>query len=154
MSVANKLSSILIILFVHAICLPDVPTSVQPDPQTLQEEAAIMKTPAKYSQREYAIRADKRSREGFKGDVVRIPFHIENTLNLSHPGIFTKGGIPLPKGIVKGVCSFYVLDKNDLLPPARIKKSAYWPDGSIKWVLVVMPAPQTENSREQYTLKI
>ena len=154
MSVVNKLSSILLILFVHTTCLSDVPASVQLDPQTLQKEAAIMKTPAKYSQREYAIRADERSREGFKSDVIRIPFHIENTLNLSHPGIFVKGGIPLPKGVVKGDCSFYVLNKNDLLLPAQIKKTAYWPDGSIKWVLVIMSAPQTANSREQYTLEM
>lgn len=60
----------------------------------------------------------------------------------------------MQQGIVKGDCYFYVLDKNDLLLPDQIRKTAYRPDGSLKWVLVIMTAPQTAESREQYTLEI
>ena len=104
--------------------------------------------------KELTQQLNSRARAGLEGDTVRIPFQIENTVGIDHPGLPVKGGIPLPQGLVVGGCDFRVWDKEGGLIPVQINRTAWWPDGSLKWILVVLTAPQRAAARQEYVLEI
>lgn len=99
-------------------------------------------------------RATERARAGLSGDPLRIPFQVQNTVNRSHPGLPVKGGIPLPRGLVSGTASFRVLDRDGTPLPAQVNPTAWWPDGSLKWVLVLTTASQQPRATRDCLLEI
>jgi len=85
---------------------------------------------------------------------MRIPFFLENSLDLSHPSLSVKGGIPLPRGAARPSDPFRVLDSAGQEVPAQVNITGYWPDGSVKWVLVILTAPVEPRQRREYQLLV
>ena len=85
---------------------------------------------------------------------MRVPFRLENSLDLSHPSLSVKGGIPLPRGQARGSDAFRVLDSAGQEVPAQVNVTGYWPDGSVKWVLVILTAPVEPRQRREYQLLV
>ncbi len=84
----------------------------------------------------------------------QIPFHVENTVAVAHSGWFVQGGIPLPQGAVAGDASFRVRDDRGHVLPAQVNRTAWWPDGSLKWVLVLLRAPLRAAGRTPLVLEV
>jgi len=83
---------------------------------------------------------------------MQVPFCVENTLDLSHPGLAVKGGIPFPRGAVRPGDGFRVVDPQGREAPAQVNVTGYWPDGSVKWVLVIMSAALEPMGRQAFAL--
>ncbi|MCM8773457.1 MAG: glycoside hydrolase family 127 protein [Candidatus Omnitrophica bacterium] len=49
-----------------------------------------------------------------------------------------RGGVPLPRGKIYELDKFSVFDSEDNILPAQFKILAFWPDKSIKWLLVTV----------------
>ncbi|MCM8823074.1 MAG: glycoside hydrolase family 127 protein [Candidatus Omnitrophica bacterium] len=66
-----------------------------------------------------------------------IPLVLRNYLNRGKliDGIW-RGGVPLPRGKIYGVDKFRIIDNEGNILPAQFKIIAFWPDKSIKWLLV------------------
>ncbi|MCF6285793.1 MAG: hypothetical protein L3K26_11435, partial [Candidatus Hydrogenedentes bacterium] len=67
-----------------------------------------------------------------------VPFTVENFIEVAQPHYFVQGGIPLPKGHAMPDAPFTVTDATGAVVEAEVKVTAFWPDGSVKWVLVRM----------------
>ena len=85
---------------------------------------------------------------------MKIRFRVENSLPISHPSLPVKGGIPFPRGAVRPEDSFTVLDSSGTVAPAQVNVTGFWPDGSVKWVLVMMTAPVVSQGRTEYVLEV
>jgi hypothetical protein len=67
-----------------------------------------------------------------------IPFTVQNFIEVDQLHCFVQGGIPLPKGHAMPDAPFSVTDTAGAPVEAEVKVTAFWPDGSVKWVLVRM----------------
>jgi exo-rhamnogalacturonan lyase-like protein len=77
----------------------------------------------------------------------QIPFTVRNYVDASHGRFHVQGGIPFPRAVVQPDAPMAVLDAAGDPVEAEIKVTGYWPDGSVKWVLVGMqPAVEALNT--------
>jgi hypothetical protein len=70
---------------------------------------------------------------------VRIPIKIREHAGLNRNGEPIVVGVPLPQGVVIGKCRWRLRNcRTDEIAQIQPKKLAFWPDGSVKWVLVTL----------------
>jgi len=75
--------------------------------------------------------------EFYEGEGVRgIPLHVDTGGVPYTRGEPVSGGIPLPKGELRATANARVLDAAKREMPSQVLPLAYWPDKSIKWLLV------------------
>ena len=84
-------------------------------------------------------------------DTVHVPFTIKNFMAVEHSQVYVQGGIPLPQGKVQADMRLHIM-KQDAPIPGEVKITGYWPDGSVKWVLVRMQSDFGVNEIQSYTL--
>jgi hypothetical protein len=80
-----------------------------------------------------------------------VPFTVENFIDVAQPHVYVQGGIPLPQGKVHPNTDMHVTAEGARVE-AEVKLSAYWPDGSVKWVLVRMQRDVTPKSIQSFKL--
>jgi hypothetical protein len=56
---------------------------------------------------------------------------------------FVQGGVPLPRGSIQRPDQLRIFDGERELP-VQSRTLAYWPDGTIKWLLLVFPLSESE----------
>lgn len=86
--------------------------------------------------------------------VLRVPLHIETPPTVGHSSVLAQGGVPLPRGAAAGDSTFRVLDASGAPVAAQVNTLAWWPDGSLKWVLVLVTTPLEEGDRRRFTLEV
>jgi len=64
-----------------------------------------------------------------------IPLHIDEPVGVERTDWPVRGGIPFPRGAVKSIANFRLLDDAGDPVPFQATRLAVWPDGSLKWVL-------------------
>ena len=121
--------------------------------KTLRHEAAIMKTTEKISLRKYVLQAEERSRKGLESDTIVIPFFAENRVNVDCKSVQVRGGIPVSKGVLFKDYTFRVVGNKGENVPAQIDIRAFWPDGSVKWLLVDFDAALQALSTSNFFLQ-
>ncbi len=82
-----------------------------------------------------------------------VPFSVENFIEVAQPHYFVQGGIPLPRGHAMPDAPFTVTDATGAVVEAEVKVTAFWPDGSVKWVLVRMQPDVAAKGMLQYELR-
>jgi len=86
-------------------------------------------------------------------DAAPVPFSLTNVLDVGQKYHFVQGGIPLPRGYAQPDEAFSVSDDSGTPVDAEVNVTAYWPDGSVKWVLVRMQPDIAAKGTSQYTLQ-
>jgi len=81
-----------------------------------------------------------------------VPFTVENFIQVGQAHLFVQGGIPLPKGHASPDAAFSVTGDGGAAVEAEVKVTAFWPDGSVKWVLVRMQPDIAASGRLDYEL--
>jgi hypothetical protein len=82
-----------------------------------------------------------------------VPFRVENFVEAGAALQHVQGGIPLPRGMAAADAMFMVRKAGELVP-AEVRATGYWPDGSVKWVLVILQPAVAPLSGVEYTLEI
>jgi hypothetical protein len=144
---------ILILLIVNAVNA-QVATNPVLSKQELKKDREQMHSPEIFAFPAYALQYFAKSAENFQSDQIRIPLYLKNSVKTEHPGLIVKGGVPLPKGVLTKPYAFRVLDEHNQSMPGQINESAYWPDGSIKWLLLVMNSPVKATGEQVYHLEL
>ncbi len=90
---------------------------------------------------------------GAHGASPAVPFTIENFVEVEQAHFFVQGGIPLPRGHAMPDAAFSVVDGEGKLADAEVKVTAFWPDGSVKWVLVRMQPDLSASGAQQFELR-
>ena len=85
---------------------------------------------------------------------LHVGFEIRNTTGLAHPHWPVQGGICLPCGAAPADTTFTVEDTAGTVVPAQVNVTATWPDGSIKWVLVILSVALDGGPSQRYTLVV
>ncbi len=86
----------------------------------------------------------------FSTGKIRIPLHI-NTGKLQYPAKFpVSGGVPLPPGKLKTLSHVRVTGSDGHPVTAQFKMLAYWPDKSVKWLLVEFQLQRSEENPVYY----
>lgn len=83
-----------------------------------------------------------------------VPFTLTNVLDVEQSRHFVQGGIPLPRGYAQPDARFQVRDADQSALAAEVKVTAYWPDGSVKWVLVRMQPDLLARTTSHFTLEV
>lgn len=84
-------------------------------------------------------------------DSLHVPFTIKNRVDINHPQVYVQGGIPLTQGKVQPNMHMHVTNQEKVIP-AEVKITGYWPDGSVKWVLVRLQTDMEGLKPLQFTL--
>lgn len=88
------------------------------------------------------------------GPVAAIPFTVENFVEAGQSRLFVQGGIPLPRGYAVTDARFVVTAGEDTPVEAEVKVTAFWPDGSVKWVLVRMQPDVAPLGTHRFELRV
>jgi len=81
-----------------------------------------------------------------------VPFSVENFTAVGKAHFFVQGGIPLPRGYAAPEMPFHVTDSEGIHVEAEVNVTAFWPDGSVKWVLVRMQPDITPATVQHFEL--
>ncbi|MGI6355036.1 MAG: hypothetical protein ACOX6W_08075 [Lentisphaeria bacterium] len=83
----------------------------------------------------------------------RLPITVRNPHPFAVSGHPVTNGFPFPQGAIAHSKQVRLLDKGREIP-AQIKTTAWWPDGSIKWILVsFLTGDIAADSSAEYTLE-
>ncbi len=85
-----------------------------------------------------------------EANMYRFPLRVLNPHPLKLIGFPSQGGVPFPKGELKSQNELSIKDKNDREVDYQSRAMATWPDGSIKWLLLNMPATLEPNTGAEY----
>ncbi|MBV1880268.1 MAG: hypothetical protein KUG82_01480 [Pseudomonadales bacterium] len=62
---------------------------------------------------------------------------IKELTGVSENGVFARSGIPMPQGLLSESSHISLIsENNDAVYPTQTKPLAFWPDGSVRWLLI------------------
>ena len=67
---------------------------------------------------------------------VEVPLRVRDHAGVARASWPARGGVPLPRGLLQDSTSAWLLDGSGAELPCRVRPTARWYDGSVKWVLV------------------
>jgi PcRGLX-like protein C-terminal alpha/alpha toroid domain/PcRGLX-like protein central beta sandwich domain/PcRGLX-like N-terminal RIFT barrel domain len=82
----------------------------------------------------------------------QVPFTVQNFVAAGHARFHVQGGIPLPRGMARTEAAMAVQDEDGAPVEAEVGVTGYWPDGSVKWVLVGMQPALEPSAVSSYVL--
>lgn len=97
-----------------------------------------------------AFIADETHPERCEVERARLPLTVSDTMEAGRPAWPISSGVPIPRGELAGAEHCRLLDAQGQEVPAQFTPLAFWPDGSIKWVLVSFVHP---GGTPDYTLE-
>ncbi|MCD6359680.1 MAG: fibronectin type III domain-containing protein, partial [Armatimonadetes bacterium] len=80
----------------------------------------------------------------------RVALHIADMMEGERPAWPVNGGVPIARGELASADRCRLLDADGRPVPAQFRELAYWPDGSVKWLLVSLVR---EGGAGQYVLE-
>lgn len=80
----------------------------------------------------------------------QFPIRVINTHSIRISNFLATGGVPFPRGQLKSNEELIIKDASGNIVPSQSKVMARWNDGSIKWLLLNIPASAQPNTGAQY----
>jgi hypothetical protein len=89
------------------------------------------------------------------GSITRrlLPVVLKEDAGVARPTTLVTFGLPLPRGGVFDLAHFRVLSPRGAAVPAQFVATSFWPDGSLRWVLVDMVVGLGANAEETYRVE-
>ena len=84
---------------------------------------------------------------------MRIPLRVEEVLGQARSETVTSG-IPLPRGVLREAGQAQLADGAGRPLPMHARALSRWPDGSLKWLLIQVPATVPANGRLEWSLVV
>ncbi len=66
----------------------------------------------------------------------KIPINLSEPAGIARRNEALRFGVPIPRGVLKDLASLRLEDETGAPRPIQAETAAYWPDGSIKWVVL------------------
>jgi len=91
-------------------------------------------------------------RPGGQGSIARhvLPVVLKEEAGVARAATLVTFGLPLPRGGVFDLAHFQVLSPHGAPVPAQFVATSFWPDGSLRWVLVDTVVALAANAEETY----
>ena len=83
----------------------------------------------------------------------QVSLSVKNSGDIPYNSTPIRSGIPFPEGMLISSDQLRLLDNHGSEIPLQARSLAYWPDQSIKWVLLDFQADAPERSEHVYTLE-
>ena len=91
---------------------------------------------------------------GFSEAAISVSLTVTERAQVERTGELAAGGVPLPRGAVKDVNSFVVMNAQGKAIPAQFTVLNRWPsDASVRWMLVQFPVTVGAGKSQSFTLK-
>jgi hypothetical protein len=101
-----------------------------------REPMSSVKVPSRSHDANFAMPEDRAESNKPR---LRVPIEIREHFGLSRNGEPVVVGVPLPRGTVAGHCDWRLHDaRNGNCLPVQVEPLAFWPDGSMKWLSVML----------------
>lgn len=88
-----------------------------------------------------------------KGDYKEFPIFVMNPTSVHFRDFPARGGIPFPKGELKSKSRINIVTSDGRVVKHESKVLAFWPDQSIKWLLINMPATAQAGASGHYFVR-
>jgi len=88
-----------------------------------------------------------------KVERAEVPLFVKTTEQVGEANVFVSSGVPFPQGHLASPGSVRLLDAQGREAPLQTKVLATWPDGTIKWLLLIFPSRACGRSPERFTLE-
>ncbi|MBZ5587508.1 MAG: hypothetical protein LAO05_03020 [Acidobacteriia bacterium] len=94
-------------------------------------------------------------RPGAQGSIARhvLPVVLKEEADVSRAATPVTFGLPLPQGGVFDLAHFQVLSPHGAPVPAQFVATSFWPDGSLRWVLVDTVVGLAAGAEETYQVE-
>ena len=130
---------------------PEGDISLSPKPYALSPNRGASSEQRKLT---YLLAPDLEKWRVMKGSpvptsIIRFPAYISDPLKLSRNTFPASGGIPFAEGELASIDDVNITDKDGAAIPFQAKPTAYWPDGSIKWLLVDLQADVDQTGEKE-----
>jgi len=85
---------------------------------------------------------------------IEVPLTVRDHAGVTRVAWPVRGGIPLPRGLLRDATPARLLDAGGAELPCRVRPSARWYDGSVKWLLADTQVDLPANGEAALTLRL